>query len=608
MSLDINVQDSPAANPNVVAFRKSIQRLAPIKPAYNIDQAYCLYPAFPVPPGTVEYGFDALADQVVSHHTVRIDGFIGVFWDSFREHLAEALSSINIEAKWIDVSQAQKSPSEIESMVEPFLGGHDPLFGTRYIGELTDFFDASRLAAITPDSSATVTVLYGCGAALVDCEGPLFYVDLPKNELQYRSRMGNVLNLGADKCVSPKEQYKRFYFVDWPVLNRHKSTLINQVDWFIDGQRPTEPTMISGPVLRDALDRMSTSVFRVRPWFEAGPWGGQWLKESIHDLPREESNYAWSFELITPENGIAFYDGRHQLELSFDWLMYHNAREVLGESVKRFGSDFPIRFDFLDTFDGGNLSVQCHPRQDYIHEHFGESFTQDETYYLVDCKPGAEVYLGFQEDIDPDKFRAELEESYRNSTKVDVKKYVNTVPARQHELLLIPNGTIHCSGKDILVLEISATPYIFTFKMYDWLRLGLDGVPRPLNIERAFENLDFERRGDEALRQLISKPKVISDGDGWRVVHLPTHEEHFYDVHRYEFETEIVGETDGSPHVLMVVEGSSVMVETQNGMTARFNFIETFVVPAAAGSYKLINLGKSPVKVIKAFIKAADPL
>ncbi len=556
----------------------------------------------------VKYGFEAIAGQVASHHAVRIDGFVGVFWEDFREKLKEALSRINIEATWIDVALAQNSPSEIESIIKPFLGGDDPLFGTRYIGELIDFFDASRLAAMIPDGNATVTILYGCGSALVEWEGPLFYVDLPKNELQYRSRAGNVLNLGSDSCASPKEQYKRFYFVDWPILNRHKATLINQVDWFVDRQRPDEPTFISGPILRDALDRMSTNVFRVRPWFEAGPWGGQWLKERINQLPREEPNYAWSFELITPENGIAFYDGRHQLELSFDWLMYHNSREVLGESASRFGFDFPIRFDFLDTFDGGNLSVQCHPRQEYIQEHFGESFTQDETYYLVDCKPGSEVYLGFQEDIDPDKFRAELEQSYRNSTPVDVKKFVNTVPARQHELLLIPNGTIHCSGADILVLEISATPYIFTFKMYDWLRLGLDGVPRPLNIERAFENLNFERRGDEALRQLISRPKVIAEGGDWRVVHLPTHKEHFYDVHRYEFETEIVGETDGSPHALMLVEGSTVMVETQNGMTQRFNFIETFVVPAAADSYKLINLGKSPAKVIKAFIKAADPL
>ena len=113
---------------------------------------------------------------------------------------------------------------------------------------------------------------------------------------------------------------------------------------------------------------------------------------------------------------------------------------MLGESADQFGYDFPIRFDFLDTFDGGNLSLQCHPYPEYVLEHFGEPFTQDETYYILDCKPGAEVYLGFRQNIDAANFRSELESSFRNSTPVEVKQFVNTVPAHQHDLFLIPTG------------------------------------------------------------------------------------------------------------------------------------------------------------------------
>jgi mannose-6-phosphate isomerase class I len=597
------VENSQLSDLKDTAFRKTRQRLAPTTPTGPFDDNYQLYPAFPVPPESIHLGFDALASRLTTLQTVRIDGYVGVFWEHFRSQLAAALARLSVVPIWIDISQAQKSPSEIDSIVTPYLGGDDPLFGTRYGGQLIDFFDSQRLSDITPSTNGEITILYGCGAALANWDGPLIYVDLPKNELQFRSRAGSVHNFGSDRGDSPKRQYKRFYFVDWPVLNRHKARLIDHVDWFVDEQQPAAPTFIAGETLRAALDQMSRNVFRARPWFEPGPWGGQWLKDRLNQLPREEPNYAWSFELITPENGIAFYDGQHQIELSFDWLMYHNSQEILGDSAARFGYEFPIRFDFLDTFEGGNLSVQCHPRPDYIKEHFGETFTQDETYYLVDCKPGAEVYLGFQDDIDPKEFRAELENSFQNAVEVDVKKYVNFVPAHRHDLLLIPNGTIHCSGADILVLEISATPYIFTFKMYDWLRLGLDGAPRPLNIARAFENLNFNRRGDEVLRKLVSRPKILTQGDDWQIVHLPTHEEHFYDVHRYDFETEVVGMTDGSPHVLMVVEGSAVRVEMESGMIARFNFVETFVIPAAAGSYKLINLGTDPLKVIKAFIK-----
>ena len=147
------------------------------------------------------------------------------------------------------------------------------------------------------------------------------------------------------------------------------------------------------------------------------------------------------------------------------------------------------------------------------------------------------------------------------------------------------------------MLEISATPYIFTFKMYDWLRLGLDGVARPLNIDRAFENLNFDRQGEEVKRQLLSQPQVIAQGKDWRLVHLPTHSDHFYDVHRYEFETEVSGHTDGSPHVLMLVEGTGTRrSQLTKAWSSSLTFGETFVVPAAANSYKLINLSQRPLK------------
>jgi mannose-6-phosphate isomerase class I len=283
--------------------------------------------------------------------------------------------------------------------------------------------------------------------------------------------------------------------------------------------------------------------------------------------------------------------------------MHHRAAAVLGPRGEPFGNSFPIRFDFLDTVDGGNLSLQCHPRPEYIRRHFGESFTQDETYYIVDCSPGAEVYLGFRDDVQPSDFRGELERSLAESAPVDVKRHVSTTPARRHDLFLIPSGTVHCSGAGNLVLEISATPYIFTFKMYDWLRLGLDGKPRPLNIARAFENLQFDRRGDYVAEKLVSHQRTVAEGPDWRLVHAPTHAEHFYDVHRYEFDSTVSVETQGSVHVAMLVEGTEVRVEPENGPVQTFHFVETFVVSASAGRYKLVNTSGRTAKVVVAFLK-----
>jgi mannose-6-phosphate isomerase class I len=583
-------------------WRATTQELMPARHAPPAPGQYDIYPSFPAAAGTIALGYDMLAARVAGWPQATIDGFGGVLWSELRMQLDAALVRRGVRAAWVDVAEALLPEPAIDRLIMPFLGGDDPLFGMRFTGKLDDFFDAERLDALRPDPAADTTILYGCGAALAGWGGPLVYLDVPKNEIQFRARAGSISNLGGRQPADPKAMYKRCYFVDWPALNAHKATLLPRIDVMVDAQRPDEPALIEGGDLRAALTRMGRSPFRVRPWFEPGPWGGQWIKRHIPQLPQYAPNYAWSFELIVPENGLLLASDGLLLEVSFDLLMYHDHQAVLGEAAERFGYEFPIRFDFLDTFEGGNLSVQCHPRPDYIRRHFGERFTQDETYYILDCAPGAEVFLGFHDDIDPDAFRTALERSFHEAVPVEVERFVQRHPAHRHDLFLIPSGTVHCSGRDSMVLEISATPYIFTFKMYDWMRLGLDGEPRPLNIARAFENLRFERKGERVCQELIARPAVRRQGPGWRIVHLPTHQEHFYDVERVEFVRAVELPTDGSCQVMSLVEGDSVMVEA-GGERRQFSYAETFVVPAAASSFTLRPVDERPVMVLKAFVK-----
>ena len=583
--------------------RKTTQYLLPVEKD-GPSAGYDIYPVHELGGGKIFSDYLSLAKKMTGYRTVVIDGYVGVRFDIIVEELSRAFASAGVQPLWWNVSAAMKEERQVDEMIKPYLGGDDPIFGFRAPLHIEDYFDSEKLSSLIPDDTAPLNIIYGTGASLAGWDGLLVYVDIPKNEIQFRARAASVTNLGASAPDAPKKMYKRFYFVDWVVLNRYKKSLLPRIDVFVDAQRESAITWASGADIRRGLDEMSVNGFRVRPWFEPGAWGGQWIKKHIPSLAQDVPNYAWSFELIVPENGLIFGSGGKMLEVSFDTVMYEAGEKVVGkECYGMYGDEFPIRMDYLDNFDGHNLSIQCHPHKDYIQKNFGEVLTQEETYYILDTCKDAVVYLGFQDDIVPGEFEKALTDSFKNAEPLDVPRYINAEPAHKHDLFLIPPGTLHSSGRNNLVLEISTTPYIFTFKMYDWLNMDLDGKPRPLNIRRAMENLCFDRKGEKIRKEHVCHPVLMEKGADWELWHMPTHPKHSYDVHRYKIGTEVSVNTEGKCHVLNLVEGESADVLTAGGKTFHLSYAETLVISAAAGSYRIVNTSGREIMVVKAFMK-----
>lgn len=528
------------------------------------------------------------------------------------EQVKAALENYLPSHRFFNSHSAFKEENEVEEMVYPYVTD-DRTFGFITDLEMKDFFDQEKrmqLKKKVEEDTSNLKVVYGFGASFCADADVLAYLDMARWEIQQRMRSNEVGNMGvSNRDIDVARRYKQSFFVDWRVLDRHKLAIFEHIDYFLDSNKKDEPKLLKGDTLRAAYKEVNKQPFRVVPFFDAGPWGGQWMKE-VMDLDRSAINYAWSFDCIPEENSILLGFGNQTFETPAMNLILREPANLLGGHVtEKFGAEFPIRFDFLDTMEGGNLSLQVHPSKRYIKEQFGmKSFTQDESYYMMDAEPDALVYLGFKDDIQPQKMMAELKEARDNGTNFDADKHVATYPVKKHDHILIPNGTVHCSAKDSVVLEISATPYIFTFKLWDWGRMGLDGKPRPIHLEHGEKAIDWSRKEDFCKNELINKIEKVAQGDGWVEERTGLYPNVHIETRRHWFTGTAPHNTNGGVNVLNLVEGDEAIVESPTEAFEPFvvHYAETFIVPAAVGDYTIRPYGTSKGQkcaTIKAYVR-----
>lgn len=523
-----------------------------------------------------------------------------------KENLISLLKGINHKLL-IETDTYKLSEDELHKVFDKNIT-EDRVFGFMVSSRLENCFNKVKIAEVKSKievSKNEVIFIAGIGASLFAKADVHYYFDITRWEIQLRFRSG-MANWMFENTEAPiLTKYKIGFFVEWRLADTHKEENFDAIDYWVDANVSEELKVIDKKSFHRAFCKISKEPFRMEPYFDKSVWGGQWMKNRF-GLDKNAENFGWAFDGVPEENSVRFTFGENSVVFPTMNLVKRFPRELLGDKVyKMFGAEFPIRFDLLDTFEGGNLSLQVHPTREYIKSAFGMDYTQDESYYILDATETSCVYIGLKEGIDREAMISELEAANRGEILFDTEKYVNKIPVKKHDHILIPAGTIHCSGKDTLVLEISATPYIFTFKLWDWGNIGLDGLPRPVHINHGKKNIQWNRDTHWVLDNLIHQEEVLQNDGSCMIERTGLHEYEFIETKRYTFHEKVEISLKDSVAVLNLIEGKEAWIKSSDDSwtSKKIHYGETFIVPAGAENFIIESCEENEIRVIVATIR-----
>ena len=507
----------------------------------------------------------------------------------------------------IDTDDYKRSEEELHRRFDQNIT-EDRVFGYMVEDRLEQCFCSVKMAEAKKsieEHAGEVIFVVGVGASLFAKGDVHYYFDITRWEIQLRFRKESP-NWMFDNAAAPiLTKYKIGFFVEWRLADLHKEEQFTLVDYWVDANVIHEPRVINREAFAAAFRMVAKEPFRMVPYFDKSVWGGQWMK-NMFDLDQTGENYGWAFDGVPEENSLRFTFGENYVVFPTMNLVKLYPHELLGDKVyDRFGAEFPIRFDLLDTYEGGNLSLQVHPTKEYIKTTFGMNYTQDESYYILDATEESCVYIGLREGIDPEAMISDLEAANRGEIQFDAEKYVNKIPVKKHDHILIPAGTVHCSGKDTLVLEISATPYIFTFKLWDWGQIGLDGLPRPVHINHGKQNIQWNRDTQWVMDNLIHQEKLLYQDEKCTIERTGLHEYEFIDTIRYTFDEKVEINMNDSAAVLNLIDGEEAWLKSCDGswQSKKIHYGETFIVPASVKKLIVESREGKTIQVIVATVR-----
>ncbi len=228
--------------------------------------------------------------------------------------------------------------------------------------------------------------------------------------------------------------------------------------------------------------------FLLKPTGKDYIWGGTRLRDEFHkNLPLEPLAETW--ECSTHPDGLSYVvSGEFEGLTLAEVLQAHP--EFMGTSPSVASSNkLPVLIKFIDARN--NLSVQVHPDDDYAYSEENGQEGKTEMWYVVDAEPGAELVFGLNRAVSADELIQSLE-------KGTFEHYLRRLPVHKDDVFFIPSGTIHAIGRGALIAEIQQSSNL-TYRLYDYGRVGKDGKPRELHIDKALAVADLS--GSQSPRQ-----------------------------------------------------------------------------------------------------------
>lgn len=206
-------------------------------------------------------------------------------------------------------------------------------------------------------------------------------------------------------------------------------------------------------------------------------WGGTRLKTE-YGYPTDKDIAAEAWVLSCHKDGSSVVEngelaGKTLLEVLELW-----GNDAIGAKAAAFPY-FPLLIKLIDAHD--RLSVQVHPDNEYALRVEGE-FGKTEMWYVVDCEPGAQLIYGFNRSLTKEELRAQIEAD-------TLPEVCNFVPVKKGDVFFIEAGTLHAIGAGILIAEVQQNSNT-TYRVSDYGRLGADGKPRPLHVDKAVDVTD----------------------------------------------------------------------------------------------------------------------